>query len=245
MGNREAHTCFPHVQRDVHRPAKRAPLAERDRPGFSPAFPSLLVGCEELRLPFDGIPTSPFVCTALFRSHPLFLPPSCRSARARQGRSLPPLRYVQLRTSRWPSGQPVTGALIPFGLPAGIEAAIGAGSVPKGPIMSSADRSAHIRELNDTFRTSLEGGKCLFTAGVSDLGVAFATAALAFVRSFSTFTPDNDPYGEHDFGSFEIGEQRLFWKIDYYDLTLCYGSNDPADVAQTRRVLTIMLAEEY
>jgi Protein of unknown function (DUF3768) len=142
-------------------------------------------------------------------------------------------------------GQPVTGALDPFGFPAGIEAAIGADSVSKGPIMSSAARTARIRELNDAFRTSLEGGKCLFTAGVSDLGVPFSTAALAAVKAFKNFTPDNDPYGEHDFGSCEIGEERLFWKIDYYDLSLEYGSNDPADASQTKRVLTIMLAEEY
>lgn len=54
-----------------------------------------------------------------------------------------------------------------------------------------------------------------------------------------------DVYGEHDFGSFEIGEEHLFWKIDYYDLSLLYGSKDPADATQTKRVLTIMLAEEY
>jgi hypothetical protein len=152
---------------------------------------------------------------------------------------------VQLRAVPVAFGQPVTGALFRFGFSAGIEAAIGAASVPKGLAMSSAARTARIRELNDAFRTSFEGGKCLFTAGVSDMGIPFATAALAAVRTFDAFTPDNDPYGEHDFGSFEIGEERLFWKIDYYDLSLCYGSKDPADPAQTKRVLTIMLAEEY
>jgi hypothetical protein len=142
-------------------------------------------------------------------------------------------------------GQPVTITLIPFGLPAGIEAAIGAGSLPKGRTMSATDRTNRIRDLNDAFRTTLEGGRCLFTAGVSDLGIPFSKAALAAVRAFGDFTPDNDPYGEHDFGSFRIGEEKLFWKIDYYDLSLEYGSNDPADPAQTARVLTIMLAEEY
>jgi hypothetical protein len=139
----------------------------------------------------------------------------------------------------------VTVTLQPFGLPVGIEAAIGADSVSKGRTMSAAARTSRIRNFNDAFRTTLEGGRCLFTAGVSDLGVPFSTAALVAVRAFKDFTADNDPYGEHDFGSFEIGEQKLFWKIDYYDLSLEFGSNDPADPAQTKRVLTIMLAEEY
>jgi hypothetical protein len=142
-------------------------------------------------------------------------------------------------------GQPLTAPLVPFGLPAGIEAAIGADSVSKGRTMSAASRNIRIRDLNDAFRTTLEGGRCLFTAGVSDLGIPFATAALSAARTFEQFTPENDPYGEHDFGSLQIGEQKVFWKIDYYDLSLEFGSNDPADPAQTTRVLTIMLAEEY
>jgi Protein of unknown function (DUF3768) len=55
----------------------------------------------------------------------------------------------------------------------------------------------------------------------------------------------NDPHGEHDFGSFEYSGQTIFWKIDYYDMRLKWGSPDPADPAVTRRVLTILLAEEY
>ena len=37
----------------------------------------------------------------------------------------------------------------------------------------------------------------------------------------------------------------VFWKIDAYDRTLEFGSDDPADPSVTRRVLTIMLASEY
>lgn len=65
------------------------------------------------------------------------------------------------------------------------------------------------------------------------------------VRNFNEFTEGNDPYGEHDFGVIEIDHEKFFWKIDYYDKGLKYGSEDPADPSVTTRVLTIMLAEEY
>ena len=65
------------------------------------------------------------------------------------------------------------------------------------------------------------------------------------VRSFDAFGEDNDPHGEHDFGAFDLCGERLFWKIDYYDKDLSFGSPEPADPAVTRRVLTIMLASDY
>lgn len=39
--------------------------------------------------------------------------------------------------------------------------------------------------------------------------------------------------------------ERIFWKSDYYDSACEYGSANPAVPAQTTRVLTIMLADEY
>ena len=65
------------------------------------------------------------------------------------------------------------------------------------------------------------------------------------VRWYDAFTPDNDPYGEHDFWSFDWGEVQVFWKWDYLDLDLTMHSPDPADPTVTLRVLTVMLAEEY
>jgi hypothetical protein len=59
------------------------------------------------------------------------------------------------------------------------------------------------------------------------------------------FTPDNDPYGEHDFGSFSYAAETIFWKFDYYDLDLQMHSPDPSDPTVTTRVLIIMLADEY
>lgn len=55
----------------------------------------------------------------------------------------------------------------------------------------------------------------------------------------------NDPHKEHDFGSFEIAGRKFFFKLDYYDSAMEFGSEDPADPSKTTRVLTIMLASEY
>jgi hypothetical protein len=102
-----------------------------------------------------------------------------------------------------------------------------------------------IRDLNDAFRRSFVGGRVMMTCGVDALDDADRLALLAAVQAFDTFTPDNDPHGERDFGSLVIGGDRFFWKIDYYDLHCRGGSPDPADPAVTTRVLTIMRAEEY
>ncbi len=85
----------------------------------------------------------------------------------------------------------------------------------------------------------------LLTSGVLALGEDAVAAVVDGIRAFSAFTKDNDPYGEHDFGSVTVGGQNVFWKIDYYDRDLSGGSPDPADEAVTCRVLTIMLASEY
>ena len=65
------------------------------------------------------------------------------------------------------------------------------------------------------------------------------------VQTFTEFNADNDPHGEHDFGSFEVAGEKIFWKIDYYDSGMMFGSDDPSAPEKTTRVLTIMLADEY
>ncbi len=65
------------------------------------------------------------------------------------------------------------------------------------------------------------------------------------VRHFDTFEPGNDPYGEHDFGAFTACGRKIYWKIDTYDKTMTYASPAPWDPMQSRRVLTILRADEY
>jgi hypothetical protein len=65
------------------------------------------------------------------------------------------------------------------------------------------------------------------------------------MQMFEAFTPDNDPHGEHDFGSFTLDGVLVYWKIDYYDPAIKNGSANPADEAATCRVFTLFLASEY
>ena len=111
-------------------------------------------------------------------------------------------------------------------------------------VVSKSNRE-RIRELNDSFRQTFIGGRVVITEGVDALSIEVKAAVLLRVRHYDRFDRDNDPHGEHDFGSFEIAGERFFFKIDYYDLAMEGGSEDPADPAKTTRVLTVMKAEEY
>ena len=106
----------------------------------------------------------------------------------------------------------------------------------------NADR---IRELNEAFRRTFAGGKVMVTSGVDELPDCVKAEALRQVATFSDFTTDNDPHGEHDFGSFRLVGRKFFWKIDHYDREMIDRSEDPADPEKTTRVLTIMIASEY
>lgn len=109
----------------------------------------------------------------------------------------------------------------------------------------NSDRQAQIRALNDRLRTAHRGGQMAATQGVCSLGIGVVPLILKAVSEFAGFTPDNDPYGEHDFGALWVVGHHIYWKIDYYDRDLIYGSPDPANPEVTTRVLTIMLASEY
>lgn len=102
-----------------------------------------------------------------------------------------------------------------------------------------------IQKLNDSFRTSLSGGKVMITRGISLLPSEDGNNIVKQVQSFNSFNKNNDPYGEHDFGVFDFKENRIFWKIDYYDNEYLFYSINPVNEECTNRVLTIMLADEY
>jgi hypothetical protein len=101
------------------------------------------------------------------------------------------------------------------------------------------------QKLNDEFRRTLNGGKVVVTSGVRALPPSVTAQAMAKMRAFNKFTRDNDPSGEHDFGSFKVAGLKFFWRIEAFDRAFRYASEDPTDSEQTTRVLTLMLASEY
>jgi len=107
-----------------------------------------------------------------------------------------------------------------------------------------------IAQQNDKFRQGDPNvpGTRVITAGIEDLlkQLDIPVGQLAqTVSEFSDFTDANDPHGEHDFGAFEFHGHKCFWKLDFYNQDCSQGSDDPSELSKTRRVLTIMLAEEW
>ncbi len=111
-----------------------------------------------------------------------------------------------------------------------------------GQGMAPAER---IRDLNDELGTTGSGGKMYLTRGMWAKGSDFVAHAVSAVRAFDAFSEDNDPWQEHDCATLDVDGETVIFKIDYFDLNMEMLSPDPADPNVTRRVLTIMLAEEY
>ena len=129
-------------------------------------------------------------------------------------------------------------------------------------LATAREQTARIARLNDMARSAM-GVACtaVATVGFRSLPDADQSKVRELIESFDAFDEDNDPHGERDFGTiYQLGDgrwtterpriweeerERVFWKFDYYDRALRFGSEDAANPAVTRRVLTIMLADEY
>ena len=127
---------------------------------------------------------------------------------------------------------------------------------------AAREQTARIARLNDLARRAM-GVACtaVATAGFRSLPEADQSQVRELIETFGAFTEHNDPHGERDFGSIyqlrngswtteqprarDDERERVFWKLDYYDRNMEFASEDAANPAITRRVLTIMLSDEY
>lgn len=83
-------------------------------------------------------------------------------------------------------------------------------------------QTARIRTLNDELRKDFSQGHAVMTTGVAALGGEAVARIVKTIEVYDDFCHENDPYEEHDFGSFEIDDHTIFFKIDYFanDLAL-------------------------
>ncbi len=94
--------------------------------------------------------------------------------------------------------------------------------------------------------------RVVMTSGIADLigdvslfrGFRKRAELIRTVRDYDGFDDAINPHAERDMGRFEFEETACYWKIDYYNLDLTAGSEDPSDPFQTTRVLTIMRVDE-
>ena len=128
--------------------------------------------------------------------------------------------------------------------------------------VAAREQTARIARLNDLARRAM-GVACtaVATAGFRSLSDNDQSKVRELIETFDAFTEDNDPHGERDFGCIyqlcdgswtterphlrDDERERVFWKLDYYDRDMQFASEDAANPAITRRVLTIMLSDEY
>ena len=112
-------------------------------------------------------------------------------------------------------------------------------------------RAEQIAKLNDRARSGFDpSARIMFTRGCLDAFCSGDTqsglvAQAELIKSMRRHSFEEDAYGERDFGAFTFRGEKIFFKVDYFDLNLEYGSEDPADASITARVVTIMLAEDY
>jgi hypothetical protein len=112
---------------------------------------------------------------------------------------------------------------------------------------SALTNAAVIAAYNDLLRSTFHPryGKVVMTRAVADLEPEKRQRLFRAVREFSDFTEDNNPHGERDMAFFEVDGRKWYYKIDYYDLKMKFGSPDASDPTKTCRILTIAAAEDY
>ena len=72
------------------------------------------------------------------------------------------------------------------------------------------NQTHRIRALNDELRQYLIGGGAVITPGIAALGQEAVERIVQTVAVFDDFCHANDPYEEHDFGSFEAEDEKIF-----------------------------------
>ena len=99
--------------------------------------------------------------------------------------------------------------------------------------MTSETKSTQTERIRDSQRRTTKEfrpGPCGHDDGIAALGSEAVANIVKTIEVYDDFCHANDPYEEHDFGSFEADGHTIFFKIDYFDPTLTVHSPDPSGI---------------
>jgi hypothetical protein len=97
-----------------------------------------------------------------------------------------------------------------------------------------------IRKLNDLARLKINNCLIIISEGVDDLDSH--EFIMQSIKGYD-FTEHNDPEDLHNFGVIWVGDQAVFWEIQWFENDLRTPAVDPSNATTTARVLSIMLDE--
>jgi len=116
---------------------------------------------------------------------------------------------------------------------------------------ASSERLPRIAELNDRVRLGLDRNArivitraCLAALADDDQPASEAIAQAAVLAAIRGYVFRPTDAHERSRGELVVQDTTIRFAIDYYDPSLEWGSEDPADPNVTTRVMTIMLPQD-
>jgi len=101
------------------------------------------------------------------------------------------------------------------------------------------------RERVSSSKTKSVPCKVVFSATLKQLGCEQMRHMCRTVANQEIAQDQVHIYSEHDFGLVRYGTDKLIWTIDYVSKKTGFSAEDPADLEDTVRVLSIMYDHEY
>jgi hypothetical protein len=105
-------------------------------------------------------------------------------------------------------------------------------------------RAQCIQTIDDHLRKNPTADVAIMTPGIAALGREATDRIIKTITTFDDFCCANDPYEDHDAGSFEAEGRTISFKIDHFERPPVSPSLEPTQQTDRVRIITVMLAEE-
>jgi len=87
--------------------------------------------------------------------------------------------------------------------------------------------------------------RVLFSAELQQLRLEHLMHIRLLVANQNMLQNPQDIYSEHDFGLLKYGTEQVIWTFDYISKETGFSAEDPGDLQDTIRLLSIMFDYEY